>query len=149
MKIRISVSDEKYVSVKEYLSDHGIEISDDAEFMITESAGRSSFVSVKDEKKDRVNLAAEEIVYIESYGKDIEIHTMTDIYHSQDRMYELETLLDPKEFLRVSKSVIVSRKHVKKIRPSLSMKYILTMSDGTLVDVTRSYYSDFRTFFGI
>ncbi len=149
MKIRISVSDEKYVSVKEYLSDHGIEISDDAEFMITESAGRSSFVSVKDEKKDRVNLAAEEIVYIESYGKDIEIHTMTDIYHSQDRMYELETLLDPKEFLRVSKSVIVSRKHVKKIRPSLSMKYILTMSDGTLVDVTRSYYSDFRRFFGI
>ena len=149
MKIRISVSDEKYVSVKEYLSDHGIEICDDAEFMITESAGRSSFVSVKDEKKDRVNLAAEEIVYIESYGKDIEIHTMTDIYHSQDRMYELETLLDPKEFLRVSKSVIVSRKHVKKIRPSLSMKYILTMSDGTLVDVTRSYYSDFRRFFGI
>ena len=149
MKIRISVSDEQYVSVKEYLSDHGIEISDDAEFMITESAGRSSFVSVKDEKKDRVNLAAEEIVYIESYGKDIEIHTMTDIYHSQDRMYELETLLDPKEFLRVSKSVIVSRKHVKKIRPSLSMKYILTMSDGTLVDVTRSYYSDFRRFFGI
>ena len=149
MKIRISVSDEKYVSVKEYLSDHGIEISDDAEFMITESAGRSSFVSVKDEKKDRVNLAAEEIVYIESYGKDIEIHTMTDIYHSQDRMYELETLLDPKEFLRVSKSVIVSRKHVKKIRPSLSMKYILTMSDGTLVDVTTSYYSDFRRFFGI
>ena len=66
MKIRISVSDEQYVSVKEYLSDHGIEISDDAEFMITESAGRSSFVSVKDEKKDRVNLAAEEIVYIES-----------------------------------------------------------------------------------
>ena len=149
MKIRISVSDEKYVSVKEYLSDHGIEISDDAEYMITETAGRSSFISVRDEKKDRVNLAAEEIVYIESYGKDIEIHTMTDIYHSQDRMYELETLLDPKEFLRVSKSVIVSRKHVKKIRPSLSMKYILTMSDGTLVDVTRSYYSDFRRFFGI
>jgi two-component system response regulator LytT len=29
------------------------------------------------------------------------------------------------------------------------MKYILTMSDGTLVDVTRSYYSDFRRFFKI
>ena len=64
-------------------------------------------------------------------------------------MYELESLLDPNKFLRVSKSVIIARKHVKKIRPSLSMKYILTMSDGTLVDVTRSYYSDFRRFFGI
>ena len=74
---------------------------------------------------------------------------MKDTYRSRDRMYELESLLDPKDFLRVSKSVIIARKHVKKIRPSLSMKYILTMSDGTLVDVTRSYYSDFRRFFGI
>ena len=64
-------------------------------------------------------------------------------------MYQLESLLDPREFLRVSKSVIISRKHVRKIRPSLSMKFILTMSDGTLVDVTRTYYSDFRRFFGI
>ena len=29
------------------------------------------------------------------------------------------------------------------------MKYVLTLSDGTLVDVTRSYYADFRRFFNI
>ena len=45
--------------------------------------------------------------------------------------------------------MIIAGKHVKKIRPSLSMKYILTMTDGTLVDVTRSYYSEFRRFFNI
>ena len=66
-----------------------------------------------------------------------------------ERMYQLEERLNPKEFLRVSKSVIIARGHVKKIRPTLSMKYILTMTNGTLVDVTRSYYSDFRRFFGI
>ena len=64
-------------------------------------------------------------------------------------MYQLEAQLDPREFLRVSKSVIISRRHVKQIRPSLSMKYVLTLTDGTLVDVTRSYYSDFRRFFNI
>ncbi|MBQ5989440.1 MAG: hypothetical protein IJL67_08100 [Oscillospiraceae bacterium] len=37
--------------------------------------------------------------------------------------------------------------YVKKIRPALSMKYVLTMTNGTLVDVTRSYYSEFRKFF--
>ncbi len=149
MKIRISVSEEKYDSVKKYLSDRGIEISDDGEYILTESGGTKSFIQARDEKKERISIAVEDIVYIEAFGKDIEIHTENETYHSQDRMYELESVLDPKEFIRVSKSVIVSRKHVKKIRPSLSMKYILTMTNGTLVDVTRSYYSDFKRFFGI
>ena len=64
-------------------------------------------------------------------------------------MYQLESLLDPQVFLRISKSVIIARNHVRKIRPSLSMKYILTLTDGTVVDVTRSYYSDFRRFFNL
>ena len=149
MKIRISVSDEKKDFIEKYLAEHGIETGDDAEYMLTEAGSHCAFISVKDEKKDRVNIPADEIIYIESFGKDIEIHTLKDTYQSRDRMYELESLLDPKEFIRVSKSVIIARKHVKKIRPSLSMKYILTMSDGTLVDVTRSYYSDFRRFFNI
>ena len=45
--------------------------------------------------------------------------------------------------------MIIARRHVKKIRPALSMKFILTLSDGTVVDVTRSYYSAFREFFNI
>ena len=127
MKIRISVSEEKRDLVARYLTEHGIELGEEAEYMITESSRYP----------------------IEAFGKDIEVHTMQGTFFAQDRMYQMESLLDPQEFLRISKSVIISRKHVKKIRPSLSMKYILTMSDGTLADVTRSYYSDFRRFFNI
>ena len=149
MKIRISVSEEKYDLVKDYMAGHGIEISDDGEYMITEAQKFPDFLTARDEKRERVNISVGDIVYIEAYGKDIEIHTGQGTYFAQDRMYQLEELLDPQVFLRVSKSVIISRRHVKKIRPSLSMKYILTMTDGTLVDVTRSYYGDFRRFFGI
>ena len=103
---------------------------------------------IKD-KKEHVRLSVSEVTFIEAYGKDIEIHTGEGTFLSQERMYMLETLLDPQEFLRVSKSVIISKKHIKRIRPSLSMKFILTLSDGTLVDVTRSYYNDFKRFFNI
>ena len=149
MKIRISVSEEKHDAVKEYLEAHGIEISDESEFVLSEYARYPAFLNVRNDKKEKICLSTDEIVFIEAFGKDIEIHTERETYLAQDRMYQLEFLLDPKKFLRISKSVIISKNHVKKIRPSLSMKYILTMTDGTLVDVTRSYYTDFRNSFGI
>lgn len=149
MKLRIAVSEEKYAALRDYLTEKGVELGEDGEFLVTEASRYPAFLSARDEKKERVRLSAEEVVYIEAFGKEIEIHTPTGTYYAQDRMYELEALLDPAKFIRVSKSVIVSRQHVKKIRPSLSMKFILTMSDGTLVDVTRSYYGDFRRFFNI
>lgn len=149
MKFRINVSGDKKTEIQEFLESHGIETGEDAGFTIIESNNGSSFVSVRDDDRERMNLSAEEIIFIEAFGKDIEIHTADGIFYSSDRMYQLESVLDRKEFLRISKSVIISRKHVKKIRPSLSMKFILTMSDGTLLDVTRSYYNDFRRFFNI
>lgn len=149
MKIRISVSEENRKFVERYLTEHGIEISEEAEYSITESSKYPAFLSVRSDDREHIRLSTGEIVYIEAFGKDMEVHTMQGIFFTQDRMYQIESLLNPQEFLRISKSVIISRKHVKKIRPSLSMKYILTMSDGTLVDVTRSYYSDFRRFFEI
>ena len=149
MKIRIAVSEEKQDFVRSFLTEHGIDVSDDAEFMIAETSRYAAFLSVRDAVKDHMRISTDEVVYIEAFRKDIEIHTMQGTFYAKDRMYQLESLLDPQEFLRISKSVIISKKHVKKIRPSLSMKYILTLTDGTLVDVTRSYYSDFRRFFGI
>ena len=149
MKIRLSVSKDKYEEVREFLESHGIEISDDSEYLITELSGYPDYLSVRNDKREKLNLAVDEVIFIEAFGKDIEVHTLRETYFAQDRIYELELLLDPKEFIRVSKSVIISRRHVKKIRPSLSMKFVLTMTDGTLVDVTRSYYNDFRRFFGI
>ena len=149
MKFRISVSEDNFESVKEFLTGRGIEIGDDGEYVITEAPGHADFIPVRNEKKERVRLKTDEVIYIEAFGKDIEIHTDEGTFTSQDRMYQLESQLDPKEFIRVSKSVIISRKHVKKIRPTLSMKFILTMTNGELVDVTRSYYTSFRNFFNI
>ncbi|MBR2811305.1 MAG: LytTR family transcriptional regulator [Solobacterium sp.] len=149
MKFRIAVSQETYDDVKEYLEAHGVETDDQAEYMITETSRYPVFLSVRDAGRRQIRLSAQEVIFIEAFGKDIEIHTDQDIFYAVDRMYQLEQMLDPQEFLRISKSVIISKKHVRKIRPSLSMKFILTMTDGTLVDVTRSYCSEFRRFFGI
>ena len=149
MKIRISVSEENRRSVTSFMHEHGIETGDDADYILTESDRFPAFLSVRNDKKEHVRLSIDEVTFIEAFGKDIEIHTDEGVFLSQDRMYQLEELLDPQAFLRVSRSVIVAKRHIKKIRPSLSMKFILTLTDGTLIDVTRSYYSDFKRFFNI
>ena len=149
MKIRISVSEEKRRDVTDFMHAHGIETGEDADFILTESDRFPAFLSVRNDKKEHVELSISKVCYIEAYGKDIEIHTDEGVFLSQDRMYQLEELLDPQSFLRISKSVIVAKRHIRKIRPSLSMKFILTLSDGTIVDVTRSYYSDFKRSFNI
>ena len=149
MKFRISVSPEKREEIERFLEEHGIETDSNAEYAIVQESHYPAFLSARDHHRENVRIAIEDVIFIEAFGKEIEIHTLQDTYFAQDRMYQLEELLDPRAFLRISKSVIIARKHVKKIRPSLSMKYILTMTDGTLVDVTRSYYSEFRRFFNI
>lgn len=149
MKFRIDVPEEEYEAVKKHLIERGIELSEDAEYVVSGANQHPAFLNVRSRDGEHLRIRTDEVIFIEAFGKDIEVHTAEGTFLAGERMYRLEELLDPKEFLRVSKSVIIARRHVKKIRPTLSMKYILTMTNGTLVDVTRSYYSDFRRFFGI
>ena len=149
MKFRIDVPEEEYEGVRDYLKERGVELSEDADYVVTGASRYPAFLTVKSREGERVRIRTDEVIFIEAFGKEIEVHTAEGTFLAGERMYQLEERLNPKEFLRVSKSVIIARWHVKKIRPTLSMKYILTMTNGTLVDVTRSYYSDFRRFFGI
>ncbi len=61
----------------------------------------------------------------------------------------LPVRLDPDRFLRVSQSTVVNRPAVREITPTLFMHFILTLSDGRRVDVTRTYYYLFKESFGI
>lgn len=148
MKLRLSVKEKNREYVTGELNAHGIEIDEDAEYSIIESPG-GNYLTVKDSKGDRVSIPCADIVFIESYGRIVDVHTTEGSYRTQERIYRLEEFLDSSRFTRVSNSVIVQKKHIKKVRPSLSMKFIITMSEGTVIDVTRSYYSSFRSFLGI
>ena len=43
----------------------------------------------------------------------------------------------------------IEKELLKKIKPALSSKFVLIMSNDMSVDVTRSYYNIFRDSFGI
>ncbi len=149
MKIRLAVSEERWAELAEALTRAGFELDDGAELVLLENDRFPSHLAVRNANGERVHLAVEEIVYIESLGHTVTVHAADGSYQSADRLYRLCLLLDPKRFLRISNSVIIQRNKVKKILPSLSMKFVLVMADCARVDVTRTYYNSFKEFFGI
>lgn len=149
MKVKLLINENRITEVRTKLQELGIEIDDDAEFVLMEKNKFISHMPVRDNKGERCNVPVEDIIYIESYSHNVDIHTVDSCYKSTEALYQIIGMLNPEEFLRISNSVIISRRHVKKIKPALSMKFVLTMTDGTLVDVTRSYYNIFKEFFNI
>lgn len=150
MKVKLAVSDERYDEIKQMLLRHGIEIDDTADLVLRESNRFLGNLTVKDiATSERVILPVDDIAYIETYGHSVEVHTKDKTYQGMDRLYKIVNMLDPEKFLRISNSVVIAIDKVKKISPTLSMKFILTMSDGKTVDVTRSYYYIFKEYFDI
>lgn len=150
MNIRLNVSDEHYDEIEQKLTAAGFVIDDEAEYVLTEQGRFAGHLSVKTKEGEKLRISVDDIVYIESLGHDVLVHaTDGSCYYAYDRLYQLCVTLDSSSFLRVSNCAIIAKRHVKKIKPSISMKFVLVMSDGALVDVTRSYYNSFRSFFQI
>ena len=148
MKIRLLVSDEHYDAIAAELIKKGIDIDDDAELILSESNACVSHLIAR--RGDEIyRLDAADISRIESFAYDIIAYSGGEEYRLSDTLRRLAEILDPREFIRVSNSVIVSVSHIKSIRPALSQKFRLTMKDGAVVDVTRTYYYIFKEFLGI
>lgn len=150
MKVKLVVSKERYDEIKSMLAERGIDVDDNSDFVLSENNRFVDNLVVKDKlSNERVVLPIEEITYIETFGHSVEVHTISKTYQAMDRLYKIVNLLDPDKFLRISNSAVIAKDKVKKITPTLSMKFILTMADGNYIDVTRSYYYIFKEYFRI
>ena len=148
LKIRVNVSKKRYKEVEEELRLAGFEIVDEAEFLLSECNQYAEYLSCK-KQDSSYHVPVSEIIFIESMGHDILIHAGKDTYRCREALCRLESSLNQEEFLRVSNSVIIAKKKVKKIKHALSQKFIVTLEGGHTVDVTRTYYYVFKSAFGI
>lgn len=148
MKIRLNIPSSQYGEVKTELEKHGIEISDDAPLVISAANEYSDWLNVKQDK-EHLHIPVSSVIFMESLAGEVLVHTQNGVFQTHDRLAQLEKTLDPSLFLRISNSVIIARKSVRKITAAFTQKFILTLSDGSQADVTRSYYYIFKREFGI
>lgn len=148
MKVNLIASEEHYAALAQELQALGIEIDEEAALILQERDAWLRYLTCR-KGTELCRVASAEILYVESLAREVLVHTKEEVYHTGERLWQLERQMDPREFLRISNSVIVGRAHIRRIQPALSQKFLLTLDDGSKVDVTRTYYHTFRDVMGI
>ena len=151
MKVRLRCKTEDREKIGAMLTHGGFEVSEEGIYIFYETDYMPDYMvgRAKDDSGDMVMVRFADILYFESFGHEISMVTGKGAFTVRDKLYQLESLLPPRTFLRISQSVIVNRYNIKKISPGIGMHYFLTMKNDVRVDVTRNYYYRFKTEVGI
>lgn len=134
--------------IRTQLDKLGITDDPNAEYQLTRRNKGVNYIQCRSGEQ-QFFVDVKEVVFIESLAHDILIHTGGEVYNSRESLRYYETILDSELFLRISNSCIINRKKIRRIESSILQKFVLHMSDGSKVEVTRSYYYHFKDVFGI
>lgn len=96
-----------------------------------------------------VNVRTDAILYIESVDKKTFVYTENKVLMTEKRLYELEEILDKKDFFRCSKSTIIHLNKVERLKPEITRNIIATLINGENVVVSRRYASELKKLLGI
>lgn len=139
MKIRVeideNVKEEEIILRCRELNDETIAIQK----RIAEAVNEGMKLTVtRGESEYYLNL--QEILFFETAGVAVAVHTVNQIYTTHQRLYELEEIL-PGIFLRVSKSTILNTGRIRSVRKNITGASEVEF-DGTAKKafVSRSYF---------
>ena len=94
-------------------------------------------------------VALEDIFFIESVDKKTFVYTSDKVLSTEKRLYELEALLDGRNFFRCSKSVILNLGKIVKLKPEITRNILATLENGEVVVISRRYAADLKSILGI
>ena len=90
-------------------------------------------------------IAVTDLYYIESVDGRTYLYTQKNVYETACRLYELEELLKPKRFQRISKSVLVNLMKIQSIQPALNGRFTILLKSGEKVIISRNYVKAFKS----
>ena len=65
-------------------------------------------------------VSVRDILYIEAVDSNVFLYTQSGVYETEKKLYELETLLSARDFIRCGKSLIVNIYHIRALRPEIT-----------------------------
>ena len=89
------------------------------------------------------------IFYIESVDKKTFLYTEDKVLSTDKRLYELEEILDNRDYFRCSKSVIINLNKVVRLKPEITRNILATLSNDEVVVISRRYATELKKLLGI
>jgi len=85
-----------------------------------------------------------EILYFETVDGRTFLYTKQQVLEVEMKLYELEEYLDPQEFFRCGKSLVVNVGQIVRLKPEITRNILATMSNGEVLSISRRYVKAFR-----
>lgn len=85
-----------------------------------------------------------DVVWVRSEGDFVKVQTTHGAHLVRSSLARLESLLDPQHFLRLHRSHLVARAHLRKVFVVERGDYAVVTSDGTKLRVSRPYFAALR-----
>lgn len=82
-------------------------------------------------------LKTDAVDYIESAGNYVVVHAGKDNHVVRETLTNLEENLDPKKFLRISRSTLVNLDRVKELQPLFKGEHAVVLQNGKQLTMTR------------
>lgn len=143
MKLKVT---ENYDLVKDELQRHGIEITDNSNFVLIEDHQIKYLTGKKNDEQRLIDIM--DIYYIESFDHDIILHTHNEEFKIKENLTLLESMLPAYLFIRINNSTIINIKKMKEMTPLVGQRIKIKLSNQVKVYVTRTYFKKFRGMIG-
>lgn len=89
-----------------------------------------------------------DVDWIESADNYVNLHVGAESHMLRETMASLEARLDPRQFLRISRSTIVNLDRVKELHPMFHGDYVVILRNGTRLNLSRSYRDKLQQLLG-
>jgi two-component system LytT family response regulator len=97
------------------------------------------------EKNGIIFVPVDGILWIEAADKYVELHMVDRTYLVRQTVQSLEESLDPKQFVRIHRSTIVRKAAVRGLHPLFHGDYLMRLSNGTELTLSRNFRESFFT----
>jgi two-component system, LytTR family, response regulator LytT len=115
-----------------------------------EGTSKQNFIKtivVSDNNSKKLVLALNEVFYFSANPPYVNIHHLHKKYLYTETLKSLEDQLNDKEFVRIHKSHIVNLNKIVSIQSRQNGDYDVTLSDDTILRVSRNYATRFKSRF--
>lgn len=85
-----------------------------------------------------------DIFYIEAVDNKCFIYSRDQVYESRQKLYELESELQSRHFLRISKSMLINLMTIRSVKPALNGRMTAVLQTNEQVIISRKYVPELK-----